>query len=66
MIEEHSAQGVAAQAAGALTRLHTFQPTFAEAITSFLCDPPAFGSLRVTVRNGVVAGVELTTTLAKA
>jgi hypothetical protein len=66
VVEDGSSQAVGAKVAAVIARLHSREPIFAEAIARFFEAPPAFGGLRVTVRNGTVAGVELTTTLAKA
>jgi hypothetical protein len=66
MIEEHSAQGTAAKAAAAMSELHRASPLYAEGIATFLADPPAFGSMKITVQHGDVCGVELTRTLPRA
>lgn len=48
-----------------LSAIHRENPVFAEGIVGFLADPPKFGGMSVTVRNGKVQGVELKTTLAR-
>lgn len=58
-------EAFAAGAAEVLAAIHRESPTFAEGIVGFLADPPKFGGLSVTVRNGKVQGVELKTTLAR-
>jgi hypothetical protein len=66
VLEENTARAVAAKVAAAMSELHRASPLYAEGIAAFLADPPAFGSMKITVQHGDVCGVELTRTLPRA
>jgi len=66
IIQDQTAESVAAKVAAAIVRLHKVNPVFAEGIAHFLHEPANFGGMKITVRHGKVEGVELTTTLSKA